>query len=109
MNVTVYFPGGKVRKLATDKDRARLGAAVRRASRVEPQSFWLRLLFLSLRRWFGDNGRVAAWTRTWPCRWRARMLLLDRPILGPFKTRQEALEVENAWLITHWVAEDDHG
>jgi hypothetical protein len=53
----------------------------RRASHVEPYNFWLRLMFTVLRFIFPDTGRVAAWTRTWACRWRVNTSPVGGPIL----------------------------
>jgi hypothetical protein len=50
----------------------------KRASHVEPEAFWLRVAFRFLRL-FGDNTRVAAWTRGWRTLWRIN----TRPVGGP--------------------------
>lgn len=101
--ITRYLKGGGIRKIAEPGDHARYGVAPRRASRVEPAALGRRLVFLALRKAFGDGGRVAAWTRTWRGPWRARMFIRPRPVLGPFPTRQEALVAEAQWLIENWV------
>jgi hypothetical protein len=68
----------------------------RRVSRVEPVNRILRMLFLLVRFVVSDESRTAAWTRTWRCRWRSR--LLHGPTLGPFGSRQAAIAAEVAWL-----------
>ena len=67
----------------------------RRAAWVEPASGGLRLVFHLLRWLFGDQGRVATWTRRWPCRWQVDL----RPVGGAsgsstFLTRDAALAYE---------------
>lgn len=59
---------------------------VRRASHVEPEEV---VVFDSLP---GNDTGV---------RWQADMGPVGGPVLGPFKTRQEALDAEHAWLIEH--------
>jgi hypothetical protein len=54
----------------------------KRASHVEPaDSLWLRIAF-HLLRLLGNKNRIAAWTRTWPCRWRVN----TKPVGGPVLT-----------------------
>lgn len=70
-----------------------------RASHVEPDSFTLRLLFHWLRRKYGENGRVADWTRSWKCLWRVNMQPSGGPILNErWIDRTAALQVEVLWL-----------
>ena len=70
-----------------------------RASFVEPLKLWQVCIFRALRAAFGDEGRVANWTRDWKCQW-----IVDcRPINGPmhlrvFSNRAEAIEFEILWL-----------
>lgn len=72
---------------------------VKRASHVEPLMLWQAYIFRALRATFGDEGRVANWTRDWKCQW-----IVDcRPIGGPmhpqvFSNRAEAIEFEVEWL-----------
>ncbi len=104
-----YLPGGQVRKIYSSGDRDRPGiAVVRRASYVEPQSRWLRLLFHVIRRLGGDDSRIACWTRSWPCFWRARMLVGTRPVLGPYRNRSDALRKEIDWLQENWILASHH-
>lgn len=74
-----------------------LGAIqTRRASRVEPTA--------SLSE---DAVRALAATEEFPLpedAWWADMTLSGGPVLGPFSTRQEALEAEIEWLKQHRIA-----
>ena len=36
-------------------------------------------------------------------RWTADLSPVDGPILGPYSSRQQALEAELAWLEEHWL------
>lgn len=38
--------------------------------------------------------------------WIADMKPVDGPILGPFKTRSQALAAERRWLEKHWLIRD---
>ena len=71
---------------------------IRRASHVRPHNILLKIPFIILRGIFSDGGRVAAWTRKWNCRWIANMEPMDGPVLGPYTTRQEAINAEKDWL-----------
>lgn len=78
----------------------RLGYTKSRVSHVEPANFCLRWCFHRLRRCFGDDGRIAGWTRNWRCRWRVNVGLLGGTIYlsnvfgAPFVSRQEAIDFE---------------
>ena len=37
--------------------------------------------------------------------WTADLSPVNGPILGPFTTRTEALNAEEAWLLQHWLCE----
>ena len=63
----------------------------RRLSRILPKNPLLRTLFLLLRSAFGDEGRVADWTRRWKCRW---VLVFLGEVVGEFGDRKEALRRE---------------
>lgn len=72
----------------------------RRFSEIVPVNPALRVLFRVLRWVFGEEGRVAEWTRTWRCRWEA--MILRGPMCGTRKRspyRQELLHWERqVWL-----------
>jgi len=92
---------GELRFLATDgaAPLAELGTATRRrASRVEPVNWWLRVAFRLIRRRVADDSRLAAFTRRWRCRWRADLALSGGPVLGPFGERADAIAAEVEWL-----------
>lgn len=54
-------------------------STVRRASHVEPFAFFPRIIFRGIRACVSDTSKLAAWTRTWSCRWRVD----TRPVGGP--------------------------
>jgi hypothetical protein len=98
-------PDGQVKSLTGDdlsKALAGEGEAVtRRVTRVEPVNLLLRGIFLIIRKNVPDTHRLAAWTRTWNCRWQAR--IFDGPTLrGPdgrgFAVRQDAIKAETEYL-----------
>lgn len=76
-----------------------LGEAVtRRASHVEPADLKSRILFHCLRTLVSDKSRVAAWTRTWTCKWRVN----TAPVGGPI------LSWRDVWRTSGGVAGDEH-
>ena len=72
-------PGGTITAIYDESiDLAALGTvAIRRASHVEPDS----------------HGH-----------WTADLSPLEGPILGPFRSRSEALDAERTWIETHWLS-----
>ena len=74
---------------------------VRRAAYVEPCAWPLRVIFQGLRRVFGDQGRVASFTRRWRCRWRVDARPTVNFIAGPFPDRKVALEWERRELVNY--------
>lgn len=87
-------------RFSTLKNEGRF--AKRRASHVEPANRVLRWLFHVLRRWFGEDGAVAAFTRGWPCAWRVNLTPSGGEILdGVYRNRQDAIDAEVQWLQTH--------
>lgn len=73
-----------------------LGVTVtQRASHVRPYFWPLRWLFCVLRWAFGDEGRIAAWTRTWNCLWYvdASPVGLGR-LDGVWRNRSDAIDAE---------------
>jgi hypothetical protein len=99
MKITIS-PEGEVRMIAGNGlDATQLGAASkRRASHVLPVNCVLRWLFRRLRDRYGETGRVAAFTRVWPCLWRVDLGPVDGPIVGPFRLRENAIAYEIEWL-----------
>jgi hypothetical protein len=96
----VIDPNGEMRTIATpEAESLGLGSGKRRrASYIEPANRPLRWLFRRLRRMFGDYGRVAAFTRSWPCEWRVDLTPSAGPIVGGFHDRAEAIRFEVRWL-----------
>lgn len=72
----------------------------RRASHVEPARRVWRWLFHGLRRLFGEDGRVAEWTRGMRVYWRADMRPSGGPVL-PVRSldRAEVIAAEVEWLL----------
>jgi len=70
----------------------------RRASHVLPINPLLRAIFRWLRDHYGEKGRIASFTRRWPCIWQADLAPSNGPVLGPFRRRQDAIDAEIAWL-----------
>jgi hypothetical protein len=61
---------------------AEMGEVVtKRASHVEPATFWLRVAFHILRTVVSDKSRIAEWTRGWSCPWRVNTAPVGGPIL----------------------------
>lgn len=79
---------------------------VTRASQVEPVDGFLRVVFHTLRRLFGERGMIAAWTRRWPCLWQANLYLSGGPVFGPFQYRQDAVAAEVYWLNQKYANND---
>ena len=75
-------PGGTITAIYDESiDLAALGTvAITRASHVEPDS----------------QGH-----------WTADLSPIKGPILGPFRTRSQALDVERTWIETHWLVPRD--
>ncbi len=76
------------------------GAATkRRASHVEPWRRGYRWAFHLLRRVFGEDGRVARFTRRWPIYWRVNLTPSGGPILDyKYANREQAIADEVTWL-----------
>lgn len=73
-----------------------------RASYVEPADPLVRFLFHVIRHRVSDDSFLAAWTRRWPCVWRARILKPGEPTLYETRDRQEAIDHEVRWLNSNW-------
>ncbi len=97
-------PDGVVSCICTPEFDDLLGEGTvrkRRVSHVEPISRVLRWLFHAIRSRVSDTGKLAAWTRVWPCAWRANLAPVDGPTLGPYSLRVQAINAEIDWLHTH--------
>jgi hypothetical protein len=77
---------------------------VKRASHVEPDRFILRILFHGIRYMFGENGRMANFTRVWPCIWRTNLAPSGGPILPErYRNRKDAIDAEIAYLNENFI------
>jgi len=101
----IIEPTGDMRMIDSDAiDVDALGIGVRRrVSHVLPVNPVLRSVFRYLRDRFGETGRVAEFTRRWPCLWQADMSPVGGPVLGPYRDRAEAIENEVVWLERNWL------
>jgi hypothetical protein len=104
MKITIS-PEGEVRMIAGNGvDATQLGAASKqRASHVLPVNRPLRWLFRWLRDRYGETGRVAAFTRRWPCLWSVDMSPVGGPVMGPYRLRETAIAVEVQWLESFYL------
>jgi hypothetical protein len=69
---------------------------IKRVSHIEPVNSVLRWLFHLIRCRVKDTSYLAAFTRYWPCQWRAN--IIGGPIIGPFKRRKDAIAAEILWI-----------
>ena len=82
------------------------GAVSKRASHVEPDNFFLRILFHALRQYLGDKGRMSDFTRSWRCLWRVNMEPVGGPILCTrYYDRQQAINAEVVALNKFFMGE----
>jgi hypothetical protein len=93
--VTFIIGDGVCTYLQTEAAPVIEGAVTRRASHVEPDNFFLRILFHALRQWLGDKGRMSDFTRSWSCLWRVNMKPVGGPILCTrYYDRKQAINAE---------------
>jgi hypothetical protein len=93
--VTFIISDGRMTYLLTKAAPRLEGAVVRRASHVEPDNVYLRLVFHAIRKLVADNSRLAAWTRTWGCLWRVDMSPVGGGILPiQYRYRLAAIDAE---------------
>lgn len=89
---------GTLDTIYTDKlELSQFGPVTKtRASHIRPLLPPLMVAFCLLRGLFGDNGRVAAWTRTWRGPWRVTICRAGAPPAASFTapTRAECIEWE---------------
>lgn len=96
--VRIHKGTGSLEFLGAPPPRLELPAPVRRRfSEIVPRRRWPRLAFRVLRRVFGEQGRVAEWTRAWKVEWLAIILL------GKFRGAQR-VDHDRARLVT-WEQE----
>ena len=71
----------------------------RRASHVVPINKTLCAIFYFLRKYFGEKGWMAEFTRMWKCKWLVDLRPVGGPVMfGPFIDRQHAIDAEIEWL-----------
>jgi hypothetical protein len=99
----VIDPTGKVTMVANSLVNPADFASLEkwRASHVLPWGRARRWWFVKLRKWFGETGRIADWTRNWRGPWLVDLSPSDGPIFGPFERREWAIRFEVAWLEKH--------
>jgi hypothetical protein len=99
-NVVFKISGGKTTFLVSEHTKAFMNktASVKRASHVVPWHGTTRVWFKLLRKVFGEDGHVGNWTRTWKCDWEVNLHPVMGPYVGPFATRQDAIDFEIDWL-----------
>ena len=79
-------------------------STVMRASNVHPANRTLRALFYALRTKYGEKGRVAQFTRLWPCLWQVDLSPVGGPVLdATYRNRQAAIDAEIVWLNTNFI------
>jgi hypothetical protein len=74
----------------------------KRISYIYPQNLILRVIFKTLRKLFGDNGKIADWTRNWECKWQIEILdenKSEKKIFKGFKDRKIAIDFEKNYII----------
>jgi len=70
-----------------------------RGGYVWPQRRLKRFAFRLLRKLFGRNGRIAAWTRTWRGPWTVIVAATGQPLPGTFATHGDAVDAEVVWML----------
>ena len=96
MPVIFIDPDGTITGIESEVTRRMSLGNRQRVSHVEPVNPVLRWLFHAIRKRVADNSKLAAFTREWRCRWRAR--IFTGPVLGPFISRKQAIDAEIAWI-----------
>ena len=98
----VVHDGEQATTLGSDYD---LGVVVSRTrvSHIYPKRTVLRMAFRFLRWLGGDDGRLAHWTRRWPCVWTVRWVEAPDHVVFESRRRDECMkwEVNEAkqWLL----------
>ena len=91
---------GQIRFLTHDATSPILkGGRTRRASWIVPKRISLRIAFYLIRFLFGDNGRMAAFTRGWSCNWMVDLRVSRGPVVTGFSCRKAAVEFEERFVL----------
>lgn len=85
--------GGMVAGFADELRLPMTDIQKQRVSVIVPEKLLLRAAFCAVRAVVSEDGRVAAWTRTWPCNWLAKVSGVYH---GPFANRAAAIAHEKA-------------
>ena len=108
MTITLFFYRKCVYAAGSELELARLKlpgvARIERATYVEPHRKMLTFVFRVLRKAFGDHGKVANFTRRWPCRWQVDAKPIGGPLYGPFPSRKEAIAFEQEQVMQHLLS-----
>lgn len=70
----------------------------KRVSHIWPQNKFKRIFFRLLRFLFGEDSRIADWTRNWKGPWIVKIIATGE-ILGPFSTRRMAIDKEREVVV----------
>ncbi len=96
MKIIKVSSNGEIKTFAGDFNTLDKKAhSIKRVSNIYPENTILRYIFILLRKTFGDNGIIAAWTRKWKVRWTVH---IDKNKFGPFASREEAIKFEKKWI-----------
>lgn len=89
---------GTIRTFKNDFDLDLKSKTEIRVSRILPKNIFLRFTFILLRKLFGDDGKIANWTRNWRCTW---IVIIDGKIIGEFQNRKDAILFEKKYVISN--------
>jgi len=64
----------------------------KRVSHIYPANFFLKIAFIFLRFVFGENGKIANWTRKWKCKW--SVFIPQKGVFGKYSDREKAIKKE---------------
>jgi hypothetical protein len=72
----------------------------KRVSYIYPQNFILRAIFKMLRKLFGDDVKIAKWTRNWKCLWQVEILDgKEKIVFKGFQNRKDAVKFEKDYIL----------
>lgn len=98
MRIRIHKQSGRVEWLGDIEFALPVGPVIRRRfSEIVPANRALLWLFRAIRKRFGDDGKMAAFTRQWPCLWRMEILMGPSKGFVQFgRNRSELIEVEKS-------------
>jgi hypothetical protein len=106
ITVSIDEATGTMRFLVNDMSEKFINcdSEIKRASHIEPYNLVPRIWFHILRTLFGEEGRIADWTRTWQCYWRVNLSPVGGPVgTSAIKPRRYAIEAEVKWLAENFL------